>query len=80
MKGEGMRIKKSSGPLVTVAAEHWIEATCISRYLNLHGVPSAVHPAGPRRLEVRVGSRQEKKAKKLLSGRKRGNCGVIRDK
>jgi hypothetical protein len=66
------KIKKP--PFVAVATERWVEATCMSRYLNVHGVPSAVHPAGSWKLDVRVGSKLEKKAKKLLSSRKRGDC------
>ena len=69
---------KRTHRVVAVGEAHWIEATCMSRFLDTHGVPSAVHPAGPRRLEVRVGSRNKARAKKLLAKRKKGDCGPIR--
>jgi hypothetical protein len=62
---------------VTVATAHWREAICISRYLDVHGVPSAVEHAEPRTLDVRVRSKNEARARKLLSTRRKGDCGPI---
>lgn len=55
---------------------HWIEAVCISRYLNVNGVPSAVERAGVRRLRVVVSSKKAARARKLLSTRQKGDCGL----
>jgi len=65
--------------LVTAATAHWREATCISRFLNVQGALTAVAPSGkPRELDVRVGAKDEKRARRLLSKRRKGDCGLIR--
>lgn len=62
----------------TVATAHWREATCISRYLDVHGVPSAVERADkPRELIVRVRAKNEGRARRLLAKRRKGDCGPI---
>lgn len=59
-------------PLVVVATDESREAHRISRYLNVRGVPTALHPAGVRRLDVRINASQERRAREILSERPAG--------
>jgi len=70
---------KRTRAFATVATAHWREATCISRYLDLHRVPSVVERSDkPRELDVRVAAKNETRAKRLLAKRRKWDCGPIR--